>query len=648
VRRFVLGTAGHVDHGKTTLVNALTGVDTDRLPEEKRRGITIELGFAPWALADDLSVSVIDVPGHRRLVHAMIAGATGMELVLLVVAADEGVMPQTREHIAACELLGLSRAVVAITKVDRVGEELAQLAGEEVRELLGERWQAEVVLCSARTGLGIGALREAIAKALRALPPRTTSPRARLSVDRVFSVKGAGTVVTGTLVEGRLSAGQTLFVVGQGERRESAARALHVHDRAVEVADAPTRLAINLAGLSKDDVARGDVVTDDPGAETTRLCDVTVRAEKRIKHGMSVTAYVGTARSTARVDVLGVGEAETRTVEAGETAATLRLRLHEPLVIVGGDRFVLRGSDITGPAGAVVGGGIVLDARPPRTRPRAKRRSVLEGLAAADATATLRALVAEAAPRPLRLDALATRFPLPARELVKIAEGLVSRGELAKIKGAAVMARAGLFEAATKARGLVAEHQRAAPLDRGMPRETLRRRLAATLGVDAADEAIRLAATTNPAMTGEPIVVEGDIARVPGLGAPALGGAKGGVVEQAARSLDELGLKGLSSFGLGEVTGADIKETRAILAKLVREGVAIAAGELWFSRRAVDELRVRVIAHLLEHKRLTIADFKTLSGLGRKQAIPLLEFFDREGVTRRAGDDRLPGPKATV
>ena len=191
MRRFVLGTAGHVDHGKTSLVRALTGIDTDRLPEEKRRGITIELGFAPWQVAPGMDVSLIDVPGHRKLVHAMIAGAIGMELVLLVVAADEGVMPQTREHVAACELLGLRRAVVAVTKLDRVGADVAELAGDEARELLGDRWEAQVVCCSSRTGEGVEAVREAVRTALLALPAPRPGARARLSVDRVFSVKGA-------------------------------------------------------------------------------------------------------------------------------------------------------------------------------------------------------------------------------------------------------------------------------------------------------------------------------------------------------------------------------------------------------------------------------------------------------------------------
>src|SRR5689334_15063698 len=262
----ILGTAGHIDHGKTSLVRALTGIDTDRLPEEKRRGITIELGFAPWHLGEGVEVSVIDVPGHRRLVHTMIAGAIGMELVLLVVAADEGVMPQTREHVAACELLGLRRAVVAVTKLDRVGEEVAKLAGEEALELLGGRFEADVAICSARTGEGVPAVREAVRRALEKLGPPRPSARARLSVDRVFSVRGAGTVVTGTLVEGKIATGGPLFVVGGASVLSTSARGLHVHDHTVNMAVAPTRLAINLASLPLEAVRRGDVITDDKSA----------------------------------------------------------------------------------------------------------------------------------------------------------------------------------------------------------------------------------------------------------------------------------------------------------------------------------------------------------------------------------------------
>lgn len=634
MRRFVVGTAGHVDHGKTTLVRALTGVDTDRLPEEKRRGITIELGFAPWDLGDGTRVSVVDVPGHRRLVHTMIAGAIGMELVLLVVAADEGVMPQTREHVAACELLGLRRAVVAVTKLDRVGAEVAKLAGEEALELLGDRFDAEVVACSARTGEGVAAVRDAVRRALSSLPAPAASSRARLSVDRAFSVKGSGTVVTGTLVEGSIEVGAGLFVVGAGGAKATAARGLHVHDAAVTRADAPTRLALNLASLPLEAVARGDVVTTDGDVAPTRSIDVVVRSAQPLKPGVNASLYVGTARTTVRVDPVG---SDTRLA---------RLRMSKPIVVIGADRFVLRGSDVEGPAGAVIGGGTVLDAHPPRHRPRAKRRASLEALEQGDARAALAALVAESAPRPLSLDGAGARFSLPAPALVRAGDELVKKGDLARMKSGALALRGTIAELARAAQRFTLAHHETAPLDRGLPLETLRRRLSATAGAEAAEEAIRLAAAPKGPKQGEPIVVEGDVVRAASFVAGRASADSGGVVGVAARAIEDMGLRGITEFAFQEATRCGAKEVKPLLAKLVRDAVAIHAGELWFSRTAVDALRAQVAAHLAQSGKLTIADFKTLSGLGRRQAIPLLEYFDREGVTRRAGDDRVAGPKA--
>jgi selenocysteine-specific elongation factor len=658
VRRFVLGTAGHVDHGKTTLVRALTGIDTDRLPEEKKRGITIELGFAPWSLGDGLEVSLIDVPGHRRFVHAMIAGAIGIEVVLLVVAADEGVMPQTREHVAACELLGITRAVVAVTKLDRVGAELAALASEEAMELLAGRFEAEAVACSARTGEGIEAVREAVRRALRKLGPPRPSARARLSVDRVFSVKGAGTVVTGTLVEGKIAVGSPLFLAGGEGTVVTAARGLHVHDRAVTIAEAPTRLAVNLAGLALEAVHRGDVLTDDKTARATRVIDVALRGNAKIRRGMAASVHVGTARSPARVAPLGepheLAPAEAAPAPARarkgqiaapppaiETIRFVRLRLGEPIVVLGGDRFVLRGSDVDGPAGAVIGGGLVLDADPPLRRPREKRRAALLELFEGDPASVMRALVDEASPRALPRDALGSRFPVAAEALRKIAESLSHKGEIAAIKGHGWITTARLADLAAAARRLVAEHHKKAPLDRGLPLETLRQKLAATSGAEAAEEAIRIACGKPSGLKTEAIVVEGDVARLASFGGVPVSGAAGDALDAAARLLRDAALRGVSEFAVKEATAAPPREVKAILAKLVRDNHAVHTGELWFWRASFDELKRRVVAHLAGAPRLTIAEFKEMSGLGRKQAIVLLEQLDREGVTRRDGDDRL-------
>lgn len=640
MRRFVIGTAGHVDHGKTTLVQALTGVDTDRLPEEKKRGITIELGFAPWQLDPSTEVSIIDVPGHRRLVHTMIAGAVGMELVLLVVAADEGVMPQTREHIAACELLGVERAVVAITKIDRVDRELAALAGEEVSELLRGRFQHEVVLCSARTGEGLDDLRKSVQSALVALPPHDEAPYAHLSVDRVFTVKGAGTVVTGTLVRGHLSTGDVVHVVGEDGVRQSAVRGMHVHDRPAHRVEAPTRLAINLAGLSLESVARGAALTTDPHTRPTTRFDARLTLLKAVRPSAALAVYVGTARAEGRLQILAAAEER----EDGTLAPALgRIRLDRALPVTGGDRFVLRGGSHKGAFGAVVGGGVVLDAHSAGARDKRRRRSVLVGLVDGDAAAVARALVAEAAPKPVSPAALESRFPVSAQAIVRAAEKAADRGEVVRIKDEGFVHRDALLALAQRARRLTADHHAAHPLDRGIKLETLRQRLAERAGPAAAQEAIRHAARKS--LEGEPLVVEGDVARLDGFidgGAP----SPGGPVDRAVRTLEASGLRGLGEFAITEALGLPTKEVRAVLAKLVRDGYAVTTGGQWFDAKAVEALRAGVIGHFSGHEVLTIAEFKDLSGLGRKQAIPLLELFDREGTSVRRGDDRVAGPKA--
>jgi len=624
MRRFVVGTAGHVDHGKTTLVRALTGVDTDRLPEEKARGISIELGFAPIELGDGVRASIVDVPGHRKLVRAMIAGASGMELVMLVVAADEGVMPQTREHVAVCELLGISRAVVVVTKSDAVDAELVQVAAEEARGLLGERWHADVVTCSAKTGEGLDRLKTTLRTALLALPAPARSDAARLGVDRVFSVKGAGTVVTGTLVSGRVAVGDRLFLVGARGARETAARGLHVHDSAVPSVEAPTRLALNLAGGALEDVRRGDVVTSERPLRPTTLLDVMVRGEHRLKRGAAVTAHVGTASSAARIDA----------VHAGEAGVVARVRMAQATPVAGGDRVVLRGG-VAGPSGAVVGGGVVVDASPDARASGAKRRALAASLATLDAAATVRAVVDASAPRPLARDALYARFAIEAASLAKAADEAVRAGALARVGDHGWVARAELDALVAQAKELVRAHHESSPLERGMPLETLRTRLGARAGRLVAEEAIRRATAG-----GEKLVVEGDVVRAPGSESAAAAAAL--VRAQAiARALEEAGAAGATEFTVGQRSGAAAAELRAGLQKLARDGAAVRLGELWFSATVVAEAQRRALEHFAKARTLTVIEFKELAGLSRKQAILVLEHFDHLGLTRREGDARV-------
>ncbi len=647
MRRFVIGTAGHVDHGKTTLVGALTGVNTDRLPEEKRRGITIELGFAAWSVAGEppLDVSVVDVPGHRRLVHTMIAGASGIELVLLVVAADEGVMPQTREHLAVCELLGLRRVVVAVTKCDRVPSDLAELAAEEVRELCTPRFEVDVARVSAKTGEGLAELAALVRRALLALPARDPRLPARLGVDRAFSVRGAGAVVTGTLASGTLEVGKPLRVLGPAGERASAVRGLHVHDRPVERVAAPSRVAVNLSGIAHEDLHRGDLVTSDALVAPTRLLDVELtEVGKPIRTGSEASVYVGTARTAARVRWL-----ERPTAEAPGIA---RLRLTDPLVAVAGDRFVLRGADRGGPSGAVRGGGRVLDARPPEGRLRRERRAVLESLRAGDATAAARALLAEAGGLGLTTPGLDSRLAIATPALLAAMEGLtVDRAdaprEALRVKGLGFVSVPVLERLVHEARDAAKAWHVTHPLERGLPLATVRMQLAKKASPRVVEEAVALACTKAFASrrAGDVLVQDADVVRLSTFSTAEADLARTLATVEAA--VEAAGLTGITERVAADTLALPAKELRTALARLARERKVVAVADLWFGAKSLDALRAAVEAHFAVHARLTIAHLKDLSSVGRRQIIPLLELFDREGLTRREGDERVRGPKCT-
>jgi len=631
----VIGTAGHVDHGKTSLVHALTGVQTDRLPEEQRRGITIELGFAPWRIDDAWLVSVIDAPGHRRLVHNMIAGASGIDVVLLVVAADEGVMPQTREHVAACKLLGVERAVIAVTKCDRADPDLAELAGEEARELLTRHGiEATMVCCSARSGVGLPELRTAVVAAVAGNRARRERRRARLGIDRVFTVHGAGTVVTGTLVEGALAVGTPIRVLGGKEELTATVRGLHVHGEARERVEAPTRLAVNLGGLALADVERGMLVTDDPALTATRVLDVWLEPIEPVRRGSDAALFIGTSRSTARIQPL-----DGDTLSEGGAA---RLRLSEPIVARGGDRFVLRGANVEGPAGAVCGGGVILDAHPPRTIRAHKRHALLDALHLGDATSAARLLAEEQAPGSLRRADFGGRFALEASTLTEAAAHL-AKTELKSIGDGVWVLRRALEELKVRAIARVREHHEAFPLQAGMDLQTLRGELI-RLGDDQVGPAAIGELTSG---TAAKLLLEGPTVKVAGFSGATSGTAAAATLARVKELAQEAKLDGLAENDLADAK-LDPKLSRAALASLERTGDVVHAGKMWFHAPSVAELAARLRAHFALHEVLTIAEFKELTGLARKQTIPLLEHFDRLRLTLRApnGSDRLRGPAA--
>ena len=424
-----VGTAGHIDHGKTWLVRALTGKDTDRLPEEQERGISIDLGYAPLELPDGRRLSLIDVPGHERFVRNMVAGATGIDLFLLVIDAGEGARPQTHEHLAILRLLGIEHGVVAMTKADAVDEETLQLALEEARDLVPG---AEVVAVSAKTGAGLHDLREALLRAVDLVAQsHKRDGAARLYIDRVFTLRGIGTVVTGTLWAGWIAEGSELRAEPGGV--DVRVRSVQVHDRPVEIAEAGQRVAVALPGLERSQLRRGDALVAPSAYPLTYRLDVVLSELAPIEDGARLTAHHGTSHSVARV------------VRVGTRYAQLRLAV--PVVAARGDRVVLRGA-------TTVGGGVVLDPSPPRTPDLAR----LELLERGDPIAVVRALV---------------RAPVKAEDLER--RGLFAPAELAE--GLAALRSAGewyfapewLDELRERVRARLRERAARSPLDPGLP-----------------------------------------------------------------------------------------------------------------------------------------------------------------------------------
>ncbi len=632
--RLVLGTAGHIDHGKTSLVRALTGIDTDRLPEEKSRGITIDLGFAPLDLPDGSRLGVVDVPGHEGLVRTMVAGASGIDLLLLVVAADEGVMPQTREHLAICELLGLSRAVVALTKADTVEEDMAELAAEEVRELLAETALADapIVPVSSTTGQGIDALRDALALLAHAAPARTSRDGPpRLSVDRIFEKRGFGSVVTGTLVGGPLAVGDAVELYPSGV--SARIRGLQSHGESCDVAEPGVRCAVNLQGVSKAEVSRGQVVAPPGRLAPTQTLDVEIgwlEVAPAIDGPTSVEFLAGTAERRARVAPIG----SDGVLEPGSQGFA---RIHidgDPVAMLPGERFVLRGFARTEMGGATLGGGRVLDVAPPHRRrsdPALSRE--LAQLAESDPASELTLRVERAGLAGVARDALERETGLA---------GEAFDAALAQVRDRVVLAGAGHLVAARALESLearmlesLAAYHAAEPLRPGMPTGALRGALPENVP-DAAREAAleRLAERGAIGIHGDHVAASDH--RV------VLDDEAQALTSQLAARLAETALEAPSLRDLADHVGRDADTLGDLLAHLEREGrIVRAPGDLWFDAAAVEALRDRVRAHFASNDSLDTKAFKELIGTSRRTAVPLMEMLDAEGFTARRGEIRV-------
>ena len=613
---FVVGTAGHIDHGKTALVKALTGVDTDRWEEEKRRGITIDLGFAPLPLPGGIKASVVDVPGHEGFVKNMLAGATGIDVALLVIAADEGIMPQTEEHLAIVELLGVRRGIPVLTKRDLVDDDWLGLVRTEVAERLSHsrvRWHAPMAVSAVR-GDGLEELKSALADLAGDLTTRHTTDLFRLPIDRVFALPGAGTVVTGSTWSGTVTAGASVRLLPLD--REVRVRSIQVHSADAEKAGPGRRTALALVGVNKEEIERGHVAVTGPGWAATSALDVSLELLPSVKKPLAVRSrirvHLGTAEVLARV-------AQVPAIAPGQTALA-RLVLESPMVARGGDRFVIRSfSPVT-----TIGGGTVLDPFPPtrfRVSERRLDRPIPERLTGLVEEAGLMAVTAS--DLAVRLGVLPSDVPRTIEEagksILTVGETLVARRAIA---------------AAVEGLGLVVTaHHEAHPLDPGLSLQALR------AAVGAADAVMDLIVDQGVKKKAWELTEGGAAVRKPGWQVAHKASA-GKASERLAQRLAEARWQ-IPTVAELEKEFSD-PTVPALLAHLAREGsVERVDQERYALKQALEEFRRAVEETLRELGAATPAQFRDRLGLTRKYLIPLLEWADRRGITARKGDTRV-------
>ncbi|WP_242393605.1 selenocysteine-specific translation elongation factor [Anaeromyxobacter oryzisoli] len=642
-RRVVIGTAGHIDHGKTSLVRALTGIDTDRLREEKRRGITIELGFAHLPLADGTVAGVVDVPGHERFVRAMAAGAGGIDLVVLVIAADEGVMPQTREHLDICRLLGVPRGLVAVTKADLLpdlGSDWYPLLEADVREVTRGTFLegAPIVPVSATTGAGLDRLVAALTALAAEVPERPADGPLLLPIDRAFSLKGFGTVVTGTILSGQLAEGDAVALLPAAPGSDALrVRTVQVHGEPTPRALAGQRTAVNLPGVEAAAVRRGQALVHPGAVPASSVLDVEVTllaaAPKPLRHRAKLLLHVGTAQVPAAVALLDRAE-----LRPGDTALA-QLRLGEPAAALPGQRFILRGFTVLEGRGKTVGGGRVLAvAAPKRRRGRPEALAQLEVLAGGDADARVGAVLAMAGPAGLDAAALSGRTALAPKAVQASLDRLGARGEalLFDRERRAYVAGPVAADLSRRLAEAVAAFHREHPLAAGMGREELRGRLPPVTDPRLFQRLLAQATEKGA------LVVDGDHVRERGHQAAASGAAGGALKEKVAQALARGGLTPPWLADLPAAVGGSAADVQAVLKLLAAEGRAVrVSAELHFDAAAVQALRERLVAFLRERKAITTQEFKDLVGATRKHVIPLAEYFDREKVTLRVGEKRV-------
>jgi selenocysteine-specific elongation factor len=631
IKHVIVGTAGHIDHGKSSLVEALTGTNPDRLEEEKRRGITLDLGFAFLEL-EGVRLGLVDVPGHERFVRNMLAGAGGIDLVLLVIAADEGIKPQTREHFEICRLLGIPRGIVAITKSDLVDADSLGLVRLEIEEFVRGSFlkSAPILPVSARSGQGLDELKDALRRAAHGAAAKDATRHFRLPIDRSFAMKGFGTVVTGTLISGTVKVEDEVEL--HPARKRLRVRGMHSGGKQIQRAVAGQRTAVNLAGIEHEEITRGMVLTPAGLFEATQRVDARVAlvtSAPPLKNRARVHFHQGTAEAIAEVILLKEGDAE---LAAGGSALA-QLRLDKPLLLLPGDRFILRRYSPV----VTIGGGTVLDSCAPRHKRKDAAVAPLLGVLEHGSREEILGALVEASPRGLMLAEILARTGWIESETRTMAEKLAATKRVRILGSAPIVvapARA-VTDCAAALRKAVETFHRANPLLPGIPKQELR-------GKAGRARVPIFEAALGDLVEAQALVAVGDLVSQAGREITL------SIEEARAKELIEREFEsaGLTVPGFASVLAklpVDAARAQKILQILLREKALVKiSSDLVFHRSTLQRLRELLAKYRKERgPRLPITVFKELTGVTRKYAIPLLEHLDREQVTRRAGDERV-------
>ncbi len=630
IKHVIVGTAGHIDHGKSSLVEALTGTNPDRLEEEKRRGITLDLGFAFLEL-DGVRLGLVDVPGHERFVRNMLAGAAGIDLVLLVIAADEGIKPQTREHFEICRLLGIPHGIIAITKSDLADSDSLGLVRLEIEEFARGSFleSAPIVPVSARRGAGLDELKLVLRGAAQAVAAKDAAQNFRLPIDRSFAMKGFGTVVTGTLISGAVKVEDEVELYPT--RKRLRVRGLHSGGKQIARAVAGQRTAVNLAGIEHEEITRGMVLAPAGLFEATQRVDarVTLLASgPPLKNRARTHFHQGTAEAIAEVILLNdAGE-----LAAGESAFA-QLRLDNPLLLLPGDRFILRRFSPV----VTIGGGTVLDARAPRHKRKDAAVAPFLGILENGKPEEILDAVVEAAPRGVTLPEIVARTGWIESVARAAGEKLAAQKRVRLLGSAPVVLAPEQAVAADAAaiRKVVETFHRTNPLLPGIPKQELRGRTGRA-------RAEIFEAALSDLVAARALAVSGDLVREAGREIT-LSSEETRAKELIEREFETAGLSVPGFAAVLAKMPVDAARAQKILQILLREKVLVKiSGDLVFHRSTLQRLRETLTRYRKERgDRLSIAVFKELTGITRKYAIPLLEHLDREQVTRRAGDERV-------